>query len=113
MWIGGNESAKYWLGVLNEIKNRGVEDIMIVSVDGLTGFGDAINAVFPQAEIQRCIVHQVRYTTKFVNYKDLKPFVKDLKEVYQAATEELALEKLDALEEKWGRVYETFSVNKE
>ena len=105
MWIGGNESAKYWLGVLNEIKNRGVEDIMIVSVDGLTGFSDAINAVFPQAEIQRCIVHQVRYTTKFVNYKDLKPFVKDLKEVYQAATEELALENLDALEEKWGKKY--------
>ena len=105
MWIGGNESAKYWLGVLNEIKNRGVEDLMIVSVDGLTGFGDAINAVFPLAEIQRCIVHQVRYTTKFVNYKDLKPFVKDLKEVYQATTEELALENLDALEEKWGKKY--------
>ena len=71
MWIGGNESAKYWLGVLNEIKNRGVEDIMIVSVDGLTGFGEAIGAVFPKAEIQRCIVHQIRYTAKFVNYKDL------------------------------------------
>jgi len=105
MWIDGNESAKYWLGVLNEIKNRGVEDIMIVSVDGLTGFGDAISAVFPQAEIQRCIVHQVRYTTKFVNYKDLKQFVKDLKEVYQAATEELALVNLDALEKKWGKKY--------
>ena len=105
MWIGGNESAKYWLGVLNEIKNRGVEDIMIVSVDGLTGFGDAINAVFPKAEIQRCIVHQVRYTTKFVNYKDMKPFVKDLKEVYQAPTEELALENLDAFEETWGKKY--------
>ena len=97
MWIGGNESAKYWLGVLNEIKNRGVEDIMIVSVDGLTGFGDAINAVFPQAEIQRCIVHQIRYTTKFVSYKEIKPFMKDLKMVYQADTEELALEALDAL----------------
>ena len=105
MWIGGNESAKYWLGVLNEIKNRGVEDIMIVSVDGLTGFGDAINAVFPKAEIQRCIVHQVRYTTKFVNYKDMKPFVKDLKEVYQAPTEELALENLDTFEETWGKKY--------
>lgn len=105
MWIGGNESAKYWLSVLNEIKNRGVEDIMIVSVDGLTGFGDAIGAVFPKAEIQRCIVHQIRYSTKFVNYKDLKPFVKDLKEIYQAATEELALENLDGLEEKWGRKY--------
>lgn len=105
MWVGGNESAKYWLGVLNEIKNRGVEDIMIVSVDGLTGFGDAIGAVFPKAEIQRCIVHQVRYSTKFVNYKDLKPFVKDLKEIYQASTEDLALENLDQFEEKWGKKY--------
>ena len=105
MWIGGNESAKYWLGVLNEIKNRGVEDIMIVSVDGLTGFGDAIGAVFPQAEIQRCIVHQIRYTTKFVNYKDLKPFVKDLKAIYQAPTEDAALEALDELDNKWGKKY--------
>ena len=105
MWIGGNESAKYWLGVLNEIKNRGVEDIMIVSVDGLTGFGDAINAVFPQAEIQRCIVHQIRYTTKFVSYKDIKSFMKDLKLVYKADTETLALEALDNLEEKWGKKY--------
>ena len=107
MWIGGNESAKYWLGVLNEMKNRGVEDIMIVSVDGLTGFGDAINAVYPKAEIQRCIVHQIRYTTKFVNYKDLKPFVKDLKTVYQAPTEEIALSNLDDFEEKWGKKYPT------
>ena len=105
MWIGGNESAKYWLGVLNEIRNRGVEDIMIVSVDGLTGFVDAIGAVFPKAEVQRCIVHQVRYTTKFVNYKDLKPFMKDLKAVYQAPTEEIALENLDVLEENWGKKY--------
>lgn len=105
MWIGGNESAKYWLGVLNEIRNRGVEDIMIVSVDGLTGFVDAIGAVFPKAEIQRCIVHQVRYTTKFVNYKDIKPFMKDLKAVYQAPTEEIALENLDILEENWGKKY--------
>lgn len=105
IWVGGNESAKYWLGVLNEIKNRGVEDIMIVSVDGLTRFGDAIGAVFPKAEIQRCIVHQVHYSTRFVNYKDLKPFVKDLKEIYQASTEELALENLDQLEEKWGKKY--------
>lgn len=105
MWIGGNERAKYWLGVLNEIKNRGVEDIMIVSVDGLTGFGDAINAVFPQAEIQRCIVHQIRYTTKFVSYKDIKSFMKDLKLVYKADTEELALEALDDLDEKWGKKY--------
>ena len=102
MWIGGNESAKYWLGVLNEIKNRGVNDIMIVSVDALTSFGDAINAVFPQSEIQRYIVHQIHYTTKFVNYKNLKPFVKD---VYQAATEEIALQSLYEFEEKQGKKY--------
>lgn len=105
MWIGGNESAKYWLGVLNEIKNRGVQDIMIVSVDGLTGFVDAIGAVFPKAEVQRCIVHQIRYTTKFISYKDIKPFMKDLKCVYQADTEELALSAMDDLEEKWGKKY--------
>jgi putative transposase len=105
MWVGGNESAKYWLGVLNEIKNRGVEDIMIVSVDGLTGFGDAIHAVFPQTEIQRCIVHQIRYSTKFISYKDVKPFMADLKRVYQATTEEIALQELDRLEEKWGSRY--------
>ena len=99
MWVGGNESAKYWLSVLNEIKNRGVEDIMIVSVDGLTGFGDAIHAVFPQAEIQRCIVHQIRYSTKFISYKDLKPFMADLKLVYKADTEDLALTALEDLEE--------------
>ena len=105
MWIGGNEGAKYRSGVLNEIKNRGVEDILIVSVDGLTGFGDAINAIFPQAEIRCCIVHQIRYTTKFVSYKDIKPFMKDLKHVYQADTEQLALDTLDELEEKWGKKY--------
>jgi transposase-like protein len=105
MWVGGNESAKYWLGVLNEIKNRGVEDIMIVSVDGLTGFGDAIHAVFPQTEIQRCIVHQIRYSTKFISYKDIKPFMADLKHVYQAMTEEIALQELDSLDNKWGDKY--------
>lgn len=107
MWIGGNESAKYWLGVLNEIKNRGVEDIMIVSVDGLTGFGDAIGAVYPKAEIQRCIVHQIRYSTKFISYKDIKSFMKELKEVYQAPTEEAALEALESLEGNWGKKYPT------
>ena len=105
MWIGGNESAKYWLGVLNEMKNRGVEDILIVSVDGLTGFGDAIHAVFPQAEIQRCIVHQIRYSTKFISYKDIKTFMADLKLVYKADTEELALAAMDDLEETWGKKY--------
>ena len=105
MWVGGNESAKYWLGVLKKIKNRGVEDIMIVSVDGLTGFGDAIHAVFPLAEIQRCIVHQIRYSTKFVSYKDIKAFMKDLKLVYKADTEEIALAAMDDLEATWGIKY--------
>lgn len=105
MWIDGNESAKYWLGVLNEIKKRGTEDIMIVSVDGLTGFVDAIQAVFPKAEVQRCIVHQIRYSTKFISYKDRKEFVKDLKLVYKADTEEMAVVALDALEDKWGAKY--------
>ncbi|QAT43638.1 IS256 family transposase [Aminipila luticellarii] len=105
MWIGGNESAKYWLGVLNEIKNRGTEDIFIVSVDGLTGFTDAIHAVYPYAEIQRCIVHQIRYSTRFVSYKDIKPFMVDLKLVYQASTEEIALQQLESLDDKWGKKY--------
>lgn len=105
MWVGGNESAKYWLGVLNELKNRGVEDIMIISVDGLTGFGNAIHAVFPQAEIQRCIVHQIRYSTKFISYKDLKPFMTSLKPVYKADTLALAEAALDDLEKMWGAKY--------
>lgn len=107
MWIGGNESAKYWLGVLNEIKNRGVEDIFIVSVDGLTGFGEAIHAVYPQTEIQRCIVHQIRYSTKFISYKDIKAYMADLKKVYKADTEQLALDALDDLEKEWGQKYAT------
>lgn len=105
MWIGGNESAKYWLGVLNEIKNRGCQDIMIISVDGLTGFADAINAVYPNTEIQRCIVHQIRYSTRFVSYKDIKAFMQNLKEIYQAPTLEYAQAALDSLEEKWGNKY--------
>lgn len=105
LWVGGNESAKYWVGVLNEIRNRGTEDIFIISVDGLTGFADAISAVYPKAEIQRCIVHQIRYTTKFVSYKDIKAFMNDLKRVYQAPTLEQAEEGLYRLEEKWGSKY--------
>lgn len=105
MWVGGNESAKYWLGVLNEIKNRGTEDILIVSVDGLTGFADAIHAVYPNTEIQRCIIHQIRYSTRFVSYKDIRAFMVDLKLVYQAPTENIALQQLDALDNKWGKKY--------
>ena len=101
MWIGENESAKFWLSVLNDIKNRGINDILIVCVDGLTGFPNAIEAVFPKAEIQHCIIHQIRNTTKFVSYKDIKELMADLKKVYTAPNEETALYELDAFEEKW------------
>jgi putative transposase len=105
IWIGENESAKFWLGVLTDIKNRGVKDILISSVDGLTGFSEAIRAVFPQTQVQRCIIHQIRNSTKYVSYKDLKAFVADLKEIYQAPTEEAALEALFLLEKKWSAKY--------
>lgn len=95
----------YGCGAFSSVKNRGVNDILIVSIDRLTRFVDAIGAVFPKAEIQRCIVHQIRYTTKFVLYIDINPFVKDLKLVYQANTEELALLALDDLEETWSKTY--------
>jgi transposase-like protein len=98
--VGGrNESAQYWLGVLNEIKNRGVKDIIIVLVTELTGIGDALHAVFQNIEIRRCIVLQILYTTKFISYKDTKVFMKDLMEVYQAPTEDIALQESDILEE--------------
>jgi len=105
MWIGEAESSKFWLSIMNEIKNRGVRDILIASVDGLNGFSEAIRAVFPMTEIQRCIVHQIRNSTKFISYKDLKSFTADLKPIYKAATEALALQELDAFESKWGTKY--------
>ena len=105
VWIGGNESAKYWLGVLTDLRNRGVQDILICSIDGLKGFEQAIGTVFPQAEIQRCIVHQIRYSCKFVNYKDRKLFCKDMKAIYTSATEEGGLEQLKRFEETWGKKY--------
>lgn len=87
------------------MKHRGVEDVLIFSVDGLTGLKEAIEAVYPKAEIQRCIIHQLGNTFKFVSYKDLKEFSKDFKEVYKAVNEEVALDKLSKIEEKWGRKY--------
>lgn len=78
MYVGQNESAKLWLSILNGLKNRGVEDILIACVDGLTGFPQAIEAVFPQTEIQQCIIHQIRNTTKFVSYKEIKPLMADV-----------------------------------
>ena len=111
MWIGENESAKFWLTVMNDMKNRGVEDILIACVDGLTGFPNAIAAVFPKTELQQCIIHQIRNTTKFVSYKDIKILMADLKKVYAAPTEESALFELDIFEDKWKAKYPKISIS--
>lgn len=105
IYIGGNESAKFWLSVLNDLRNRGVKDILIASVDGLTGFSEAIKAVFPHTDIQRCIIHQIRYTLSFVSYKEKKEFAKDLKEIYTAPNEETGYSALEELKEKWSKKY--------
>ena len=105
MWIGENESAKFWLGILNSLKNRGVEDILIACVDGLTGFTNAIEAVYPRTEVQQCIIHQIRNTTRFVSYKDIKELMKDLKLVYEAVDESTALSELDTSDAKWSKKY--------
>ena len=103
--VGDNESAKYWLSVLNELKNRGVKDILVICADGLSGIKEAITTAFPKTEYQRCIVHQVRNTLKYVADKDRKPFATDLKTIYHAATEEKALEALERVTEKWTEKY--------
>lgn len=105
MHVGQNESAKFWLSILNGLKNRGVADILIACVDGLSGFPQAIEAVYPQAEIQQCIIHQIRNTTKFVSYKEIKPLMADLKKVYAAPTEEATWSALDSFGEKWDVKY--------
>lgn len=103
--VGENESAKYWLGVLNDLKNRGVRDVMVICADGLTGIKEAIQAAFPDTEYQRRIVHQVRSTLKHVPYKDMKPFAADLKTIYLAPNEEQALANLGHVTEKWNEKY--------
>ena len=105
IWIGENETSKYWLTLLNELKNRGVEDILIFAIDGLNGFNQAIQAVYPKAEIQRCIVHQIRSSLKFVSWKDRKAVAKDLKTIYSAATEEDAQLALTEFNDIWGKKY--------
>lgn len=105
LWVGATESSKYWLGVLNGLKNRGVQDILIVSVDGLSGFSEAIAVAYPQTEIQRCIIHQIRSSTRYVSYKDVKAFTAALKPIYKAPTEEAALDALNELETVWGAKY--------
>ena len=103
--VGTNESAKYWLSVLNELKNRGVKDILIICADGLTGIKEAITAAYPNTEYQRCIVHQVRNTLKYVPDKDRKSFATDLKTIYHAPNEEQARVALDRVHEKWTPKY--------
>ena len=103
--VGENESAKYWLSVLNEFKNRGVKDIMIICAGGLTGIKEAIATAFPNTQYQRCLVHQVRNTLKYVPDKDRKAFAKDLKTIYNAPTEEEGRKALDAVTEKWDEKY--------
>lgn len=103
--VGDNESAKYWLSVLNELKNRGVKDILILCTDGLSGIKEAIAAAYPNTEYQRCIVHQVRNTLKYVADKDRKPFANDLKTIYQAPSEEQALESLERVTKTWSVKY--------
>ena len=105
IWIGQAESSRFWLTIFNELKNRGVNDILITCVDGLKGFAEAIETVFPQTEVQQCILHQIRTSLKYVASKNQKEFMADLKPVYAAPSEEDALAHLNELEEKWGKRY--------
>jgi putative transposase len=105
MYVSESEGANFWLSVLSDLRNRGVEDILIASIDNLKGFAEAIQSVFPKTEVQSCIVHQIRNSLKYVASKDQKPFLKDLREVYQATTKEQAEQQLEALDQKWGKKY--------
>ena len=109
MWVGENESAKFWASVLNNMRNRGVEDILIACTDNLTGFSQAIEAVFPKTDIQNCIIHQLRNSSKYVSYKDIKALMADLKKVYTAVDEEAALNALDEFAAVWDSKYPRIS----
>lgn len=105
IWLGEAETSKFWMLVLSELKERGVEDILIASVDGLKGFSDAIKGIFPLTEIQRCVVHQIRNCAKYVVHKDKKKFCADMKGIYQAINEEQAMTAFEEFSEKWGKKY--------
>lgn len=105
IWIGANESSKFWLSVLNDLKNRGLQNVLVFCIDGLNGFKEAIGAVYPFAKIQRCIIHQLRASMKYIPHKDKKTFVADLKAVYSAVNEDVALENLISAKEKWESKY--------
>ena len=105
LYIGQNESSKYWLGILNELKNRGIKDILVMCADGLSGLKESIQVAFPNAEYQRCLVHQIRNTLKYVSYKDKKAFATDLKSIYLAPSEEMGRNNMLAVTEKWSEKY--------
>jgi transposase-like protein len=105
IWIGDNEAATFWLRVCTELKNRGVEDVLITCIDGLKGLPDAIKAVFPETTVQLCIVHMIRNSVKYIPSKHTDEFVVDLKAIYNAPTEDKAVSSLDCLQEKWGKKY--------
>ena len=105
IWIGEFESSKFWMNILSDLKARGVNEILIASVDGLKGFEQAIAAIFPNTEVQQCVVHQIRTSTKFVTYKDRKKFCEDMKPIYTAANEDAGLTALNHFEEIWGKKY--------
>ena len=105
LWISENESASFWTVVFNELKNRGVKDILMACHDNLLGFVNAINTAFPKADSQLCIIHQIRNSTKYVSYKDLKPLMADLKKIYGAVNEDVALYALEEFSEKWSGKY--------
>ena len=109
MWVGENESARYWATILNGLRNRGVRDIFIACTDNLTGFAAAIEAVFPKTEIQNCIIHQIRNSARYVSYKDLKALMTDLKAVYAAVDEAAALNALDTFAQHWDKKYPRIS----
>ncbi len=109
MWVGENESAKYWASVLNQLRNRGMNDVLIVSSDNLSGLSSAVESVFPKAEIQNCIIHQIRNSTKYVSWKDLKPLTTDMKSIYQAVDRDAAEAALEAFAEKWDAKYPQIS----
>ncbi len=109
LWIGESEGAKFWMGIMTELKNRGVEDILIACIDGLKGLPDAINAVYPQTHIQLCIVHMIRNSTKYVSYKERKVLCADLKHIYSAVSEKQGLEALDDFAAKWDSKYPMIS----
>jgi putative transposase len=109
IWLAETEGSKFWMNVLTELQNRGIQDIFIACVDGLSGFPEAINVVFPQTKIQLCIVHQVRNSLKYVSYKDRKAVASELKNIYKSISEEQAKLELDRFAEKWDYQYPSIS----